>query len=135
MHMFVFVLGLALSLVGPTIGAAQDSSKGSKPELHNLHDVQRALASCLRPLSLPEPFPGIRLTLRFSFNGRGEFRGPPEFTFVTPLAPEKYKDEYRSAILHALARCVPLNFSPDLGAAIAGRPIVLQFNTNGLVTV
>lgn len=132
----IILFGLAALLFSfPTVALTQGAFGTSKPELHNLHDVQNALTACLRSPAIPEHYPGIRLTLRFSFNGHGAFEGQPRFTYVTPYLPDNVRKEYQKAILNALGRCTPLDFSRDLGAAIAGRPFVLRFDGQGLLTV
>jgi hypothetical protein len=81
----------------------------------------------MQPLMVADPYQGMRVTVRIGFNERGQPLGPPLFTYVTPRAPEEIKNEYKKAISDALKRCTPLSFSPGLGAAIAGRPIILSF--------
>lgn len=99
-----------------------------KPAVHNLREIARALSTCMQPLAVAAPFQGMRVTVRIAFNVRGQPLGPPLFTYVTPYAPDRIKNEYKKAISDALKRCTPLSFSPGLGAAIAGMPIILSFN-------
>ena len=73
------------------------------------------------------PYPGMRLTVRMTFNGLGEFIGQPRITFMTPDAPEEVQTAYKIAILNSLKDCTPLPFSAGLGAAVAGRPYYFHF--------
>lgn len=110
---------------------AQDTS--AKPTVHNLREIGNALAACMRPLAVADHYQGMRVTARLGFNARGQLLGPPRFTYVTPNAPDRIKSEYKSAISDALKRCIPLSFSPELGATIAGVPIILRFDEHGLM--
>jgi len=113
--------------------AAQD--KSAKSMLHNLHEIQEALAVCMQSLDLRDHNEAIRITARLGFNVRGQPLGPPRFSYVTPSAPDRTKTEYKSAISDALKRCTPLPFSPDFGATIAGVPLILLFDERGLMRV
>jgi hypothetical protein len=129
------------ALIGPLVclplfpisAAAQETS--AKPAVHNLQDVGKALDACMQPLEVPNHYQGIQITARLGFNARGQPLGPPQFTYVTPQAPERIKIEYKTAILDALARCTPLSFSHQLGATIAGVPLTLSFDERGLIRV
>lgn len=112
---------------------AQDPS--AKPAVHNLREIAKVLSACMQPLAVAEPFLGMRVTVRIGFNARGLPLGPPLFTYITPEAPDRIKNEYKKAISDALRRCTPLSFSPGLGAAIAGRPINLSFSERPLMRV
>lgn len=107
----------------------------AQPTVHNLHEIATALAACMQPLAVTDHYQGIRVTARLGFDARGQPLGPPQFTYVTPDAPDRIKTEYKSAIFDALKRCTPLSFSPELGATIAGVPIILRFDERGLMRV
>ena len=74
-----------------------------------------------------EIYHGIQVTVRLSFNARGEFQGQPRFTYVTPDVPDELRAAYESAIADLLRKCTPLAFSPEFGAAFAGKPYYLHF--------
>jgi hypothetical protein len=69
----------------------------------------------------------MQMTLRFSFNGKGEIAGKPRITYSTPGAPNEARAAYERALLDSLDHCTPLPFSSDLAAAIAGQPYVFRF--------
>jgi hypothetical protein len=128
------------TLIGPlallaacSSAAAQETS--AKRAVHNLQEMAKALDACVRPLKVSDHYQGIRVAARLGFNTRGRPLGPPQFTYVTPGAPERIKIEYKKAILDALRRCTPLPFSNNLGATIAGVPFVLSFDERGLTRV
>jgi hypothetical protein len=108
--------------------AATAQAPSAKPAVHNVHEIAKVLSACMQPLVVAEPYRGMRVTVRIGFNAHGQPLGPPVFTYVTPNASDRIKNEYKTAIAGALKRCTPLSFSPGLGAAIAGRPIILSFN-------
>lgn len=87
----------------------------------------------MQPLEVSDHFPGMRITVRLGFSGRGVPLGPPRFTYITPNAPARIKTEYENAISEALKRCTPLSFSRELAATIAGVPVILRYEENGLI--
>jgi len=96
----------------------------SKPPLQTAGDVSKALRACFSP---PQPYPGMRVTVRLSFNRSGEIWGQPHVTFVTPEAPAEVRTAYTRAMLESVTQCTPLKFSPELGAVVAGHPYYLHF--------
>ena len=115
----------------PSWAAAQDTP--AKPTVHSIREIGKVLAACMQPLTLREHYPGMRVTVRLGFNSRGQPLGPPRFAYITPNAPDRTKAEYKASISDALKRCTPLSFSPELGATIAGVPIILRFDERGLL--
>jgi hypothetical protein len=114
-------------------GAAQDTS--AKSTVHNLREVGEALTACMHPLVVADPYQAIRITARLGFNTRGQPLSSPQFTYVTPNVSDQVKSEYKSAVLDLLTRCTPLSFSPELGATIAGVPLILIFDERELTRV
>ena len=123
------VIGLFLFL--PSLATAEDTP--AKPTVHTVGEIGKVLAGCMQPLTVADPYPGMRVTVRVGFNRQGQPLGPPRFSYVTPNAPDRIKAEYKTAISDALKRCTPLSFSRELGATIAGVPIVLRFDERGLI--
>ena len=112
------IMSLVCLLLLSTSGATQDTP--AKVTVRNVREIGKALAACMQPITVADPYPGMRVTVRLGFNRRGEPLGPPRFAYLTPNAPDHIKAEYKSAITDALKRCTPLSFSPELGATIAG---------------
>ena len=116
---------VALILLMPQTATAQNSSPETpKPLIHTLSDLGKTLWACIKP---PAPYPGMRLTVRMTFNSLGEFIGQPRITFMTPDAPGEVQTAYKVAMLNSLKDCAPLHFSAGLGAAVAGRPYYIHF--------
>ena len=114
-------------------GAAQDTS--AKSTVHNLREVGEALTTCMHPSVVADSYQAIRITARLGFNTRGKPLSSPQFTYVTPNVSDQVKSEYKSAVLDLFTRCTPLSFSPELGATIAGVPLILIFDERGLTRV
>jgi hypothetical protein len=127
---------LAALLLPSLFGVAAKAQ--TRPTLHTLRDISKALSSCLRPPPFQDAYPGMQMTLRFSFNGAGGVEDRPRITYSTPGAPAKVRVAYERALLDSLISCTPLPFSPELGAAVAGQPYVFRFIENrfkpGVVT-
>jgi hypothetical protein len=87
----------------------------------------KALRGCWRPPFVEEVYHGIQVTVRLSFNARGEIQGQPRFTYVTPGVPDEVRAAYESAIADLLRKCTPLAFSSEFGATFAGKPYYLHF--------
>jgi hypothetical protein len=97
------------------------------PMLNTLRDIREALRRCLAPPPVEAAFPRMRIAVRFSFNGHGAIQGEPRITYATPGVPDQVRQAYERALLDGLARCTPLRFSPELGAAFAGQPYTIRF--------
>lgn len=121
-----------LSLFSTSTAAPQAPAK---PVVHDLQEMAKTLDACVRPLAVRDRYQGILVAARLGFNARGQPLGPPRFTYVTPKTPDPVKNEYKKAILDALTKCMPVPFSRQLGATIAGVPFVLSFNECGLARV
>jgi hypothetical protein len=111
-------------LLFATFRAEAQAPPPDKSLLHNPVEVVQALRACFRP---PAPYPGMRMTLRMSFNAAGELLGEPRVTYVTPEAPAQVQTAYRIALVSSVKECAPSRFSAELGAAIAGRPYYIRF--------
>jgi len=82
----------------------------TRPTLHTLRDISRALSSCLRPPPFEDAYPGMQMTLRFSFNSAGGIEDKPRITYSTPGAPAKVRVAYERALLDSLINCTPFHF-------------------------
>jgi hypothetical protein len=124
----IVVVGIVgASILSPTAASTQGKLEGSKPELHNRDDVQRALIDCLESVRAPECRLEIRLTVRLTFNAHGAFEGPPRLTYAALPVANEIREKYEKVIAETLGRCTPLNFSRDFGSTIAGTPLLLRF--------
>lgn len=83
-----------------------------------------ALAACWQP---PEALAGqgAEVTARFSLRRDGSLIGAPRIVFAAGVSGEGRRRLAR-ATLAAVKACTPARITPDLGRAIAGRPIALR---------
>jgi hypothetical protein len=123
------LLLLSLSVVS-TQAQSQASDNSTKPTLRTPGDIAQALRVCFIPPPAENTYHGMRITLRLSFNRKGEILGQPHITYATPSAPEKVQTAYGRAMLDSVSRCTPLTFAPELGEAFAGQPYYVRFVDN-----
>lgn len=84
-------------------------------------DVGERLAACWTA-----PADDSEATIRIAFDRRGHVLGEARVTYVK-AGPGTDRAAVRESVDRAIARCVPLRFTPDLGSAIAGRPFTIRF--------
>jgi hypothetical protein len=89
-----------------------------------------ALRSCWVPPREDEAHAGMQMTVRFAFKRNGEIIAAPRVTYSSPGVSTATRDIYLNAILATLDRCMPLELSQGLSAAIVGRPIAVRFVDN-----
>jgi len=79
------------------------------------------LATCWSP-PLPPKGETVEITIRFSFNGRGEVISP-RVTYIKPTGSEAV----RASLMEAIKTCSPLNFSKSMAASAPGYPLTVRF--------
>ena len=84
-------------------------------------DVATALAACWHA-----PHEGDEITFRTSFKRDGSIFGRPRITYMRSAAGPDGKANLSDSLLAAVKACVPLPFTPTLGAAIAGRVFLIR---------
>jgi hypothetical protein len=83
------------------------------------------LAACWSP-PLPPKGETVEITIRFSFNGRGEVVGAPRTTYVKP-AGQISREAVRDSLLAAIRDCAPLRFTRSMAASAPGYPLSVRF--------
>ena len=83
-----------------------------------------ALFACWTPPSEAQSF---HVTIRMSLDRNGEVLGKPAITFSRFSGDMADQKRIVGSIVRALAACTPLNLTPSLGGAVAGRPFTLRF--------
>jgi hypothetical protein len=109
------------------VGAVATPVQAQKPALNTINDVGDALSACWIPPPMEESRPGMEITVLFSFNRAGEILGEPRFTYLTPGVSTGVRAAYQRAVAATLRRCTPLQFTPGLAGALAGRPFTMRF--------
>ncbi|HVV40724.1 MAG TPA: hypothetical protein VHC94_06635 [Nitrobacter sp.] len=94
----------------------------------NLDQMFARLMSCWQRPSLPLGNPGMQITVMVTFTRDGAILGHPRITYETRSANDDERIIYRTAVMQALQRCVPMPFVNGMGNAIAGRPLTIRFD-------
>ena len=107
-----------------TLRATRDGS--SDRRIERIRDVFPAIRACWR-LPKGEGPSGQQITVRLSFKRSGELLGRPRITYSALGGDADAQRRFAASVLAAFETCLPLPFSPALGAAIAGRPFTFRF--------
>jgi hypothetical protein len=116
---------ILLILTGIVGGGQALAQEGGVP---NLAAMSERLKRCWQPPDLPRGNPGMEITVQFTFKRDGNLLGRPRITYETREASDDERIIYRTAVMQALQRCVPMPFTSGMGAAIAGRPLTIRFD-------
>ena len=101
--------------------------------VNTIHDMFEALRVCW----LPPPDksrPGMEYTILFAFKSNGELMAPARVTYATHGVPDEVRNVYHEAVEAAFRRCTPMHFSTGMAGAIAGRPLVIRFFDDRIMT-
>ena len=101
-------------------------SPAQAQQLNTLEDVKRAIQKCWRWPPVNAIRTGMELTVRLSFKSDGEIFGA-RVTYQSPDVSDDERLLYYRALVLTIKRCSPLPLTPELGAAIAGRPFFFRF--------
>jgi hypothetical protein len=107
-----------------TLGPAVAQEDG----IPNLAALSAWLKQCWEPPVLPRGNRGMEITVQFTFKRDGNLLGRPRITYETRDATDDERIAYRTAVMEALQRCVPVPFTSGMGSAIAGRPLTIRFD-------
>jgi hypothetical protein len=110
---------------------ASDAPRPAPAILDKLTEVAPAIGACWQPPAGLAGFREIEVTARFSLRRDGKLIGVPRITFATSDVAVRARELLTRAALEAIAACTPLRLSPELGAAIAGRPFAIRFIYRG----
>ncbi len=107
-----------------TIAVMLVASSGTPGSVSTLRQLGPALTSCFHA---PEHSAGSEMTVRFSLTRQGTVLGTPRITFSKLVGTPIDQKSFVAAALGALASCTPVAVTPELGGAIAGRPLSVHF--------
>ena len=110
--------------VNGTVRATRDGAQAGRIE--RIRDVFPVIRSCWRLLK-GAGLSGQQLTVGLSFKRSGELLGRPRITYAALSGDAEAQRRFAASVLAAFETCLPLPFSPALGAAIAGRPVTFRF--------
>jgi hypothetical protein len=97
---------------------------GSPGAISTLRELGPALAACFHA---PELSTGSEITIRFSLTKQGAVFGKPKITFSRLIGTPHAQEAFVAAAFAALSSCTPVAVTPELGSAIAGRPLSIHF--------
>lgn len=96
--------------------------------LERISDVAPALRRCWTPPVMDGPQAGAMATVRFSLRRDGTLFGQPRVTWETRGTDPDLRRRFTESVVAAVHDCTPMRLSPELGAAIAGRPMSIRFH-------
>jgi len=97
-----------------------------EPSINFPGQISSRIVRCWTPPQTDTP-QAIEVTVRLSFSRAGAVIGVPRVTFVKAPAEPGLRQLVAASILAAVKACTPLNFTPSLGAAIAGQIFAIRF--------
>lgn len=92
--------------------------------INTLQDMRRALSACW---AVPADTQDFKVTVSFSFKRNGDVLGKPRITHTRFNGDIEEQKLILASILQALDDCTPLNITPALGRAVAGRIFTMIF--------
>jgi hypothetical protein len=109
-----------------------DRAKYEAPDhaLNTIADLFAALRSCWRPPTGAAAGHYLQMAVRFSLKKDGSLISPPRLTYASKGATDPMREDYRNSIEQSLGGCTPLDLTPGLGGALAGRPIMVRYVDN-----
>jgi hypothetical protein len=113
---------ICIGSLGAGYATAQDGG------IANLAAMSARLKQCWQPPDLPRGNPGMEITVQFTFKRDGSLLGRPRITYETRETTDDERIIYRTAVMQALQRCVPMPFTSGMGNAIADRPLTIRFD-------
>lgn len=116
--------GFVAVLLASTAAAAQKAPVG--PPVDTLQEMGTALWSCWTP---PPDTQNFQVTIRFSLKRNGEVLGRPMITYSTFNGTDEEQRIIMDRILASLDACTPVNLTPALGGAVAGRMLIMTFTS------
>jgi hypothetical protein len=116
------MVAICIGGLGAGYATAQDAGVAT------LAAMSARLKQCWQPPALPRGNPGMEITVQFTFKRDGNLLGHPRITYETREATDDERIIYRTAVMQALQRCVPMPFTSGMGNAIAGRPLTIRFD-------
>ncbi len=90
---------------------------------NTLPDLWRELSACVKA---PGGSVGSELTIVFALRRDGSLLGKPRITHSQLLGDADAQNAFVAGAIGALAKCLPISITDDLGGAIAGRPLSIR---------
>jgi hypothetical protein len=101
--------------------AMQAQAAEARPLVARVHGIATGIAACWRPAD------DDQVTVRVSFTRKGAVIGEPRIVYVRSSGGAADDARLGQSLLTAVRDCTPLNFSAQLGSAIAGQVFDIRF--------
>ena len=108
---------------GVLLATAPIAAAAAEP-VGTLRQLGPALGACWHP---PAGSKGSQLTVVFSLDRAGAVIGKPRISYAKLVGNVAAKRDFVAEALGSVAACTPVAVTPELGGAIAGRPLSLRF--------
>jgi hypothetical protein len=102
---------------------AASSIEARSAPANTLPELWRELSACVKA---PSDSAGSELTIVFALKRDGSLLGKPRITHSHLLGDANAQRAFVANAIGALAKCLPLSLTDDLGGAIAGRPLSIR---------
>jgi hypothetical protein len=116
----VRTVAAALALIALASGARAGPA-------NTLQDLSKRLQTCLAEgKTTDELANGSEVTILFALRRDGTLMGRPTITHSDLRGDPDDQKRFLAAVIGALDQCLPLDITPGLGGAIAGRPVAVR---------
>jgi hypothetical protein len=106
---------------------AADAAAEDKAPANTLHDLGARLEACLHAARGHDQLAnGSEITVLFALKRDGSLLGRPRITHSNLIGGLDDQKLFVAGVISAIDGCLPLDVTPGLGGAIAGRPIALR---------
>ncbi len=90
---------------------------------NTLSDLWREISACVKA---PGASAGSELTIVFALKRDGSLLGKPRITHSHLVGDADAQKAFVADAIGALAKCLPVSVTDDLGGSIAGRPLSIR---------
>ncbi len=120
-------IGIVVALA---LGAQASAAKPKRPLVTQVQGIATGIAACWRPRHDND-----QVTVRLSFTSDGAVIDEPRIVFVQSSRGRAGDSALARSMLRAIRDCTPLNFSAELGSAIAGQVLDIRFIGRNRATI
>jgi hypothetical protein len=118
-----------IASIGVVLLAVQGQRAVAQPQVTHVQGIASGIVACWRPAD------DDQVTVRVSFTRKGAVIGEPRIVYVRSSAGVADDARLGQSMLTAVRDCTPLNFSAQLGSAIAGQVFDIRFIGRSRATI
>ena len=112
----------AIVVAAMSLSASAQGAEAAQPQVTRVQGIATGIAACWRPAHDDD-----QVTVRLSFTRKGAVIGEPRIVYVRSSGGAADDARLGQSMLTAVRDCTPLNFSSQLGSAIAGQVLDIRF--------